>query len=349
MSSDQVCMVSGRWERRWVPRGLVAVPVAIHLEAARLDLHLVKLQYVSVWWLAAHTQTQLTGSPKRASPSRSAPGRRPDPPLDPLPPIPSQAPITRKPVPAEGPTQDATPADTHHANDHHFSHYEAAQKQAEALELARAQALARLEKGRGDVEDLPPSMGFNKGPRGTYETGTSGPSFGHIFHQDGQPVSARQSYQQGIMGGQPMTRDVGNAGSFFRIPFGVPLGMPLARPMMLMRTGTGTGMGIGITGMGMGPSGLDNVPEADERRRDDRSAFVETVHDVSWFLCSACPANRNRRIRPSRLTTLKLIIPRCVLKRFNRAPSRIKIQPGPSRMRSHWTRGPTRRKRRSEG
>lgn len=85
-----------------------------------------------------------------------------------------------------------------------------------------------------------------------------------------------------------MTRESGN--SFFRIPFGVPMATNLPRPMMLMRTGTGAGMGLGIGSVVLGSAShgarLEEVPEASEasKKRDDRSALVETVEAVRSFL-----------------------------------------------------------------
>lgn len=231
-------------------------------------------------------------------------------------------------------------------HDHPFSHTDAARAQTEAMEVARAQALAQLQhadaqgigmgvEGQGQgvaigMGDIPAdlaramgSLGMQPTPqgqvraRGTFETGTSGPSFGHLYHDGAQPTSTRASAQQRQQQQQQahaavhaagehdgpashaMTRDLAAdaqaPGSFVRVPFGVPLNMQLPRPMMLMRTGTGMGMGIGISplgmgmGMGMGLTspGMDVMhgmyaPE-EELRRDDRSAYVETVEDVSVF------------------------------------------------------------------
>lgn len=209
-------------------------------------------------------------------------------PMEPLPPIPKAKTANsthgRKPVPVAEPDHPNIHR-VHH--DYPFSHHEAAQKQAAAVENARAEALARLEAKRGEVQDTIPTG--PKGPRQTYDTVTSGPSFGHIDHYGGHPISARQSHQ--LPGSQPMVREpAGMGNSFFRIPFGVPGGAVLPRPMMVMRTGTGVGMGVGIgsVGLGSGAGGgggarLEEVKEISEgsRRRDDKSAFVETVEDVS--------------------------------------------------------------------
>lgn len=153
------------------------------------------------------------------------------------------------------------------------------------MEQARAEALARLEANRGEVPDILPNG--MKGPRGTYDTATSGPSFGHLDHFAGHPTSAHQSYQMPFgagPGSSPMMREPPGGSAFFRIPFGVPNSAVLPRPMMVMRTGTGVGMGVGIGSVGLGMQGarLEEVPEASEgsRPRDNKSAFVETIEDV---------------------------------------------------------------------
>lgn len=215
------------------------------------------------------------------------------PPLEPLPQVPKpSAPRSRKAVPAaardSSPERDEQPHIHHPHHEFPFSHKEAAEKQAAAVEEARAAALARLQAAGGDGPDALTSD--KKGPRETYDTAASGPSFGHINHWNGHPVSSRQSAQQPVVLEQPMSvpmsRDVTGA-SFYRIPFGVPVNMALPRPMMLMRTGTGAGMGVGIGSVGIGAriAALEDLAEESEKskRRDDRSAYVETVEDV----CSA--------------------------------------------------------------
>lgn len=149
------------------------------------------------------------------------------------------------------------------------------------MDQARAQALAQLEsipdRGAADKSAQPAEGGGLKGPRVTYQTSTSGPSFGHILHQDGHPVPGRLSLQHGpgdTRGSVPMTRD--SDLPFFRIPFGVPMGAMMPRPMLVTRTGTGMNMGIAIGGH------LQSVTESPgNARRKDRSAYMETVEDVN--------------------------------------------------------------------
>ena len=240
---------------------------------------------------------------------------------------------------------------TTHGKGHHehpFSHTDAARAQAEAMELARAQALAQLQhvdaqgtstdempaglaRAMGSLGMDPAQMQRGQGPagaRGTFETGTSGPSFGHLYHDGAQPTSTRQSAQRQYaqqlalaqMQAQGYTGEVGDDGpeshammrelvgpgqeaaSFVRVPFGVPLNMQLPRPMMLMRTGTGMGMGIGISPLGMGMGmmspgaemslhglgqSLYGLPKQAEGKMDNRSAYVETVEDVSSLFLRA--------------------------------------------------------------
>jgi len=195
-----------------------------------------------------------------------------------------------KPVTASHAAYDPHLQQPHH--DYPFSPAEAAKKQAEAMESARAQALAQLQAVGGPQ---PASVqGGMKGPRGTYDTSTSGPSFRHLLQQDGMPTSRHISIQPAIIqqqGGDSSNELARmNQDSFFRIPFGVPMGLQLPRPMMAMRTGTGAGMAIGVgsgTGRGFygvstepGLSGVQKSPES-AHRRTDRSAFVESVDDVS--------------------------------------------------------------------
>ena len=243
---------------------------------------------------------------------------------------------SKTPTQTQGNINNSVPAMTTGGKGHHehaFSHQDAARQQAEAMEIARAQALAQLHHAQAQVQamegmddeipaDLARAMGSlgmihgqgfgHPGPagaRGTYDTGTSGPSFGHLYHDGAQPTSARQSVQQprldqvgtgagmddgeGEAGGHAMMRDMAayggqQPGSFVRVPFGVPLSMQLPRPMMVMRTPTGMAMGIGVPQVGIGAMGLGMVPpgieHAERDKRDDRSAYVETVDDVSILI-----------------------------------------------------------------
>lgn len=120
-----------------------------------------------------------------------------------------------------------------------------------------------------------------KGPRQTFDTSTSGPCFGHILHRDGVPISARPSIQVAPEGFVP-DRPLSELSEVFRIPFGVPIGMSIPRPLMAMRDSAGAPGGLGL---GM-PTLLDIIQGHGEgsplrRRPEDRSAYVETVEDVS--------------------------------------------------------------------
>lgn len=212
------------------------------------------------------------------------------------------SPTRRVPAPADTAAQqqaEQTQPRIHGAHhDFPFSHAEAAEKQHEAMTAARAQALAQLEATKQNAADQSMSQtgqgGGLKGPRRTYETSTSGPSFGHIMHQDGQPL--RMSGPQippGFAQSTPMTRDMGGAPPFMRIPFGVPLGASIPRPLFVMRNSVGVGMGVGLGGglegmpnMAQMPGPPDgqhyiNAPSPEQKRKDDRSAYVETIEDVS--------------------------------------------------------------------
>lgn len=186
-----------------------------------------------------------------------------------------------------------------------FSHSKAEAKQREGMEDARAAALAQLETAQHNVDtDLKRGMmeilgmmsgaGLSeigaasaqdgnglKGPRQTFDTSTSGPSFGHILHQNDVPISARPSMHvdpESLGPGHSLT----GVSEVFPIPFGVPIEMSIPRPLMVMRDSAETpgGLGFGmltsldiIEGHGGGsPFG---------RRPEDRNAYVETVEDVS--------------------------------------------------------------------
>jgi hypothetical protein len=221
-----------------------------------------------------------------------------------LPPTPIAKSVTsqtkRVPVPAEDPNlQNQNIKQPHIHPPHHdypFSHTEAAQKQTEAMAEARAQALAQLqasnEQASGGPAQNKPSGG-PKCPRRTYETSTSGPSFGHILHQDGRPMRlSGPPLPPGHPQSVPMARDVGGGQPFMRIPFGVPMGASIQRPLFVMRNSAGVGMGVGLGGQGLQGSGMafgdpqhgmggDIHRSAAERAKDARSAYVETIKDVS--------------------------------------------------------------------
>lgn len=164
------------------------------------------------------------------------------------------------------------------------------------MAAARAQALAQLEATRqspgGHMTPGNGAVAPNKGPRGTYETSTSGPSFGHILHQDGRPLRVSgPPLPPGHPQSAPMSSEPGGQAPFVRIPFGVPLGASIPRPLFVMRNSAGVGMGVGLGG----PTGVQNraaqsvpsaaqhymaPPQGEAKRKDDRSAYVETIEDV---------------------------------------------------------------------
>ncbi|WVQ93108.1 hypothetical protein IAU59_000172 [Kwoniella sp. CBS 9459] len=228
--------------------------------------------------------TGATGSPKKSGyTTRKAPPTAPLPPD----PIPHNEPAQPKPdsdEPLEQPSAHEHKA--HH--EHPFSHAEAQAKQVQAMEEARAAALAQLEAAqRQSIIQMEQEMmdtlnmgtthpmGREMGPRQTYDTMTSGPSFGHLLHQNGMPLSATQSMQVPPDGFDPR-QITGMSDSFFRIPFGVPMGMSIPRPLLVMRDSAGAGLGLGLS-----PDLLDILEEETKPARgpEDRSAFVETVED----------------------------------------------------------------------
>ncbi|WVF65435.1 hypothetical protein IAT40_000162 [Kwoniella sp. CBS 6097] len=231
--------------------------------------------------------TAVTGSPKKSTyTTRKAP------PTAPLPPDPiiHNEPAQPKPDSDEQLERLELPSAHEHKphHEHPFSHAEAQAKQIQAMEEARAAALAQLEAAQRqsilqmeqemmntlNSANVPPS-GAAKGPRQTYDTMTSGPSFGHLLHQNGMPLSATQSMQIPPDGFDPR-QITGMSDSFFRIPFGVPMGMSVPRPLLVMRDSAGAGLGLGL-----GPDLLDILEEEAKpaRGQEDRSAFVETVED----------------------------------------------------------------------
>lgn len=175
----------------------------------------------------------------------------------------------------------------HPHHDYPFNVEEAMWKQSEAMESARRQALAQLEAAHG--RQPVPEEGRDKGPRLTYETSTSGPSFGHLLHQNGQPIprhlSAELPSMQDVPGPQHshLSRELAglSGGSFFRIPFGVPMGARMPHPLMMTRQGTSVGLGLGFGGA-QRMEGVTGVAESPEGTRG-RSAYVESVEDVSTY------------------------------------------------------------------
>lgn len=194
-----------------------------------------------------------------------------------------------------------------HKPRHEFplSHSKAEAKQREGMEDARAAALAQLETAQHNVDtDLKRGMmeilgmmsgaGLSeigaasaqdgsglKGPRQTFDTSTSGPSFGHILHQNDVPISARPSMHVDPESFGP-GHSLAGVSEVFRIPFGVPIGMSIPRPLMVTRDSAETPGGLGF---GM-PTLLDIIEghgggSPFGRRPEDWSAYVETVEDVS--------------------------------------------------------------------
>ncbi|ODO06026.1 hypothetical protein L198_01254 [Cryptococcus wingfieldii CBS 7118] len=234
------------------------------------------------------------------------PGQRTPPPLSksPLPP-------TTKPPSPDSPsnTRQAQEQEHHLHKPHHpypFSPAEALAKQRSAMADARAAALAQLEAAQHNADELLEgqmrevlSMDITqdgggggggeggqkeKGPRQTFDTTTSVPSFGHIHHQNGMPISTRPSLQTAPDGFFPPFSHAQAQGhtsappDVFRIPFGVPTGTHVPRPLMVLRDSSGGAGGLGLGGLG-GLAAL--AGGGGQRRGDERSAYVETVPDVS--------------------------------------------------------------------
>nr|ODO03713.1 hypothetical protein L204_00049 [Cryptococcus depauperatus CBS 7855] len=219
---------------------------------------------------------------------------RKPPPSD-APPSPISKDVAR-PQPSSDEDEKHTEYNIHEPHrDYPFSYAAAEAQRKEAMEDARAAALAQLEAAQRTVDeeledkmreilgmsDQPQYLSGQKGPRHTFETTTSGPSFGHILHQNGVPVSARPSMQAAPAG----------FSDIFRMPLGVPIGMNVPRPLMVMHDSSGAPGGLGLGGFGgIGIPGLLDILELEERERsigktgrspEARSAFVETVEDVS--------------------------------------------------------------------
>ncbi|WVO15544.1 hypothetical protein L204_103204 [Cryptococcus depauperatus] len=217
---------------------------------------------------------------------------RKPPPSD-APPSPISKDVAR-PQPSSDEDEKHTEYNIHEPHrDYPFSYAAAEAQRKEAMEDARAAALAQLEAAQRTVDeeledkmreilgmsDQPQYLSGQKGPRHTFETTTSGPSFGHILHQNGVPVSARPSMQAAPAG----------FSDIFRMPLGVPIGMNVPRPLMVMHDSSGAPGGLGLGGFGgIGIPGLLDILELEERERsigktgrspEARSAFVETVED----------------------------------------------------------------------
>ena len=159
--------------------------------------------------------------------------------------------------------------------EHHFSHADAARKQAEVF--AHLDALQKLESPGGAHIA---AVGAEKGPRATYETSTSGPSFGHIFHENGMPTSRHMSMQHPDI---PIP--------LFNIPFGGAVGVHVPRPLIFGPGPLGVGSPMGTAFPGTSPFG----PPPESPRGAQRSAYVETVDDVSPALLPLPTSNSHNR------------------------------------------------------
>jgi hypothetical protein len=205
-----------------------------------------------------------------------------------LPEVPPKSPTkaprkaTRKPPPTDSPTTPKATRDDmpdlnvgvgtapnvkiHH--EYPFSPEDALRKEGEAI--AQFEALQKLIGTAGHA--FHPTSGGVKGPRETYETTTSGPSFGHLHHRDNMPTSRHVSYQPELIGDPPV---MGSA--LFHIPFGGNFGIPLPRAPITLRR-------LPVSGLADEPVLNAHVlgdSLADRHKRSDRSAFVESVTDVS--------------------------------------------------------------------
>jgi hypothetical protein len=70
---------------------------------------------------------------------------------------------------------------------HDFEFDPAHAMRQEAAALAHLESMQRL-VGAAQGHHVNPDAGEKRGPRDTYQTSTSGPSFGHLLHHDGMPL-----------------------------------------------------------------------------------------------------------------------------------------------------------------
>ena len=150
-----------------------------------------------------------------------------------------------------------------------FSREEALRREGEAM--AQFEALQKL-IGAATGPRIP-ADGMFKGPRNTYETATSGPSFGHIYHRDGAPATRHASFQ---------AENYGDSGSFGKAVFHIPFGGNVGIQLPLAPAAPG-GLSVDDHVLQAGPE--NNEPR---HRRSDRSAFVESVTDVSVSQMGHC-------------------------------------------------------------
>jgi len=185
----------------------------------------------------------------------------------------------------------------------------------EQAALAHIEALGQLTGASGGPV-IPPTITGTKGPRETYETATSVPSFGHILHRDGMPISRHMSYQQGpflpghgpiVLGQGAISREpAGFSGTgYFHVPFGPDVrlrfggGLPggaLSGLQGMMGAAAGLAQDHGAQPGDTGPIGraqlgvIAESPATERtRRREDKSAYVESITDVSGFYSTINP------------------------------------------------------------
>lgn len=279
-------------------KGLHQNPMASSEVRASWVLILVKL--------TVRLQALPIAAPKAKSKTASIASRKPAPayPTPASQKAPSQG-GSAKPRPASDDDEYEKSYEPHLHHPHHefpFSKEEAAEKQAEAM--ARIQTLAQLTNRQADYasgERTP--TGRKSGMRGphrmTYETVTSVPSFGHLYHRDGMPISRHLTMQPDpgfIPGHGPIVTGQGNvsrelaglsSSDFFRLPFG-PM-VQIHRPFPFPQSPDDIPLGMGIGGIlaealrSDYPEDRFHVAESPDsiQRRDARSAFVESVEDVS--------------------------------------------------------------------
>ncbi|ORY33094.1 hypothetical protein BCR39DRAFT_557284 [Naematelia encephala] len=223
--------------------------------------------------------SQAQMSTRRTSPVKQGRKAVPEIPLPPRPTESSAGPVRTMGSAALPESATIAPHFHHPHHDFPFDPAEAQRKQSEAM--AHAVALAQLEASTSHPPARPDAV---KGPRETYQTMTSEPSFGQLHHRDGHPITRETSIEPLPRQAGPEQGDVVDQ-PFFHIPFGIPLGAQIPRPMLVTRQGTGIGFGLG----GM-PTGVrmerDTAPrlvpvESPETvgRKTVKSAYVESVED----------------------------------------------------------------------
>lgn len=113
-----------------------------------------------------------------------------------------------------------------------------------------------------------------------------------------QPEPVMPGHGPIVRGNNQLSRELaGLSGSaYFRIPFGGNMAIPFSGPLLYGQSPEERSTAVKIQTSGIDqPDRLGTVAESPEsrQRRDDRSAYVETVHDVSLpLLCSPIPLTR---------------------------------------------------------